>query len=226
MGKTIGGILEERNHSFLAVDTPEERHNVNREEIDVAIEFSMPEAAVENIKWCISHQIPVVSGTTGWLDQMEQIKSYCTQENGTFFYASNYSIGVNLFFQLNKKFAAVMDRFEQYDVSMEEIHHTQKLDSPSGTALSLANDIISLNSRKNGWVENLSEKGKLSITAKREENVPGTHSITYTSENDSITLEHVAFNRMGFASGAVAVAEWIVDKKGNLTMQDFLGTLL
>ncbi|MDH5381103.1 MAG: 4-hydroxy-tetrahydrodipicolinate reductase [Cyclobacteriaceae bacterium] len=225
MGKTIEKILLERNHTTVKADNIEERDQILPAEIDVAIEFSMPSAAAENITWCLNNNIPVLSGTTGWLDKADKIEKLCQSKKGTFFYASNYSIGVNLFFQLNEKFAQVMSKFEQYSVSIEEIHHTMKLDSPSGTAITLAEKIMAGTKNKN-WVENVEEEGKLTIYSKREGDVPGTHTVLYKSIEDSIELKHTAHSRQGFAMGAVLIAEWLKDQKGVLSMKDFLGELM
>jgi 4-hydroxy-tetrahydrodipicolinate reductase len=168
--------------------------------------------------------VPVISGTTGWLDKMNGIKKLCNDMNGAFFYASNYSIGVNIFFEVNRQLAKMMNNFPDYDISMEEIHHTQKLDAPSGTAITLANSILSTIDRKNSWANEAStEKNILSIISKRIDEVPGTHSIGYESPIDTIEIKHTAHSRAGFAQGAVSAAEWIVDKRGCFGMKDLLG---
>ncbi len=193
------------------------------ENTDIVIEFSNPEKAVDNIKICIEKRIPVVSGTTGWLDAWQEIEDYCKQHNGTFFYASNYSIGVNLFFKINE-FAAKLMANQNYDVQLEEIHHTEKKDSPSGTAITLAQPIIN-EQNIDHWVNNATDKkNELGIISKRESNVAGTHSITYSSEIDEISFSHTAHGRKGFAKGALAVAEWVIKSKptGMLSMKDFL----
>ena len=221
MGKVIEKIALERGHEIvLRIDNPPIEYDITT--ADIAIEFSVPEAAVNNIKLCLNNQIPIVSGTTGWLDQFEEMKQLCHQKNGGFIYASNYSLGVNLFFELNTQLAKMMDKFKQYDVCLEEIHHTQKLDAPSGTAITLAEQIIQ-NTGKTSWSLNPKSKENLRITAKRIGNVPGTHAVFYTSDNDEIEIKHTAFNREGFAFGAIIAAEWLLGKKGVFTMKDVLG---
>lgn len=221
MGKVIEKIALERGHEIvLKIDNPQIEFDITT--ADIAIEFSVPEAAVNNIKLCLNNQIPIVSGTTGWLAQFEEMKQLCYQMNGGFIYASNYSLGVNLFFELNTQLAKMMDKFKQYDVCLEEIHHTQKLDAPSGTAITLAAQIIQ-NSDKTDWALNPKNKENLRITAKRIGNVPGTHAVIYTSDNDEIEIKHTAFNREGFAFGAIIAAEWLLGKKGVFTMKDVLG---
>ena len=189
---------------------------------DAAIDFSHPLAAYDNIKDCIDSKVPVVSGTTGWLDKFDEIKAYCEEQDGAFIYASNYSIGVNLFFNLNAYLAKMMGKMKEYDVAMEEIHHIHKLDAPSGTAISLANDILD-NSEKNQWRIESPQSDDLFINVKREGEVPGTHQVSYTSAIDSIEIKHTAFNRTGFALGAVVAAEWLHKKKGVFNMKDVLG---
>ncbi|RKS53423.1 dihydrodipicolinate reductase [Gillisia mitskevichiae] len=223
MGKIIERVAIERGHSISHKIT-ENIENIDLSEADVAIDFSIPKAAFTNIKTCIKSQLPVISGTTGWLDNYEQAVKLCEAENSAFLYASNFSIGVNLFFDLNEKLAKIMDPFQNYSVEIEEIHHLQKLDAPSGTAISLAQQIIT-NSRKEGWQLDHAEENEIPITAKREENVPGTHTVSYTSEVDSIEIKHTAHSREGFALGAVIAAEWIKDKKGVFSMKDVLQNL-
>jgi 4-hydroxy-tetrahydrodipicolinate reductase len=225
MGKTIEKIAVERGHEIIGrIDTPSDpREKFNSSNTDVAIEFSQPDAAVENIKWCINRQIPVVCGTTGWLDQWDEVVKLCRQSNAAFFYASNYSIGMNLFVQLNRQLARMMNKFPSYDVRMEEIHHTEKKDAPSGSAITLAKNILELLNRKKEWKsgENGGES-TISITSLREPNVAGTHSVTYSSDEDEIEVIHTARSREGFARGAVLVAEWLPGRKGPLGMNDFL----
>ena len=221
MGKVIEKIALERGHEIvLKIDNSHIEFDITL--ADIAIEFSVPAAAVNNIKLCINNQIPIISGTTGWLEHFDEMKQLCLQKNGSFIYASNYSLGVNLFFELNIHLAKLMNKFNQYDICLEEIHHTQKLDAPSGTALTLANQIIQ-NSDKNAWSLNPKNKEDLRITSKRMGNYPGTHSVIYTSENDEIEIKHTALNREGFAFGAVIAAEWLLGKKGVFTMKDVLG---
>ncbi len=227
MGKTIEQIALSKGHKIgLVIDF----HNTsdlttpNLQKIDIAIEFSRPESAYNNILKCLQSGTPVISGTTGWLDKMEEIKKLCKELNGTFFYASNYSVGVNILFEMNRQLAKMMNHFAEYKISMEEIHHTQKLDAPSGTAITLANSILSNIDRKNNWVNEAStEENKLSIISKRIDEVPGTHSIFYESPIDTIEIKHTAHSRVGFAEGAIKAAEWIIDKKGCFGMKDLLG---
>ena len=220
MGKTIERLAIERGHTITHKIT-RGIDNEDLSEADVAIDFSVPDAAFENIKTCIKNKLPVVSGTTGWLKNYEKAVKLCEAENSAFLYASNFSIGVNLFFELNEKLAKIMDSFQNYSVAIEEVHHLQKLDAPSGTAISLAQQIVS-NSRKTGWQLDHAEENEIPITAKREENVPGTHTVSYNSEIDSIEIKHTAHSREGFALGAIIAAEWIRDKKGVFSMKDVL----
>lgn len=220
MGKVIEKIALERGHEIVFKKTSANSYN-GLENADVAIDFSIPNAAVANITACLNKNIPVVSGTTGWLDSYDEMVKLCTEKNGSFIYGSNFSLGVNIFFELNRYLAELMSKFNNYKVSMEEIHHTQKLDAPSGTAISLAKGIID-NSTYNNWVLHNPNENEIKIDAKRIENVPGTHSIFYDSEIDTIEIKHIAHNREGFALGSVIAAEWIADKKGIFTMNDVL----
>ena len=223
MGHEIEKIALERGHQICLKKTPNDSFD-ELEKADVAIDFSIPQAAVANISAAIEKNIPVVSGTTGWLEQFEAITQLCQQKNGAFLYASNFSLGVNIFFEINKKLAQLVSPTEAYRCEVEEIHHTQKLDAPSGTALSLIEDIIT-HSTYNNWVlaPTDAQPDELLVTAKRIDKVPGTHTITYTSAVDKISIEHEAFSRQGFALGAVIAAEWIVGKKGVFSMKDVLG---
>ncbi|MGL2966253.1 4-hydroxy-tetrahydrodipicolinate reductase [Flavobacterium sp. XGLA_31] len=221
MGKVIERIALERGHEIvLKKDGTNTFEGLSK--ADVAIDFSVPAAAVTNISTCFETGVPVVSGTTGWLEHYEKMVALCQQKDGAFIYGSNFSLGVNLFFELNTYLAKMMAKFSSvYKVSMEEIHHTQKLDAPSGTAISLANDIIK-NSDYTSWtLENPSEN-QIHIDAQRIENVPGTHSVFYNSDVDFIEIKHLAHNREGFALGAVLAAEWIIGKKGVFSMKDVL----
>jgi 4-hydroxy-tetrahydrodipicolinate reductase len=191
------------------------------ESADVAIDFSVPLVAVANISAGLSANVPVVSGTTGWLENYHLIEKLCLEKNTAFLYGSNFSLGVNIFFEMNNYLAKIMSKFNQYSVSMTEIHHTQKLDAPSGTAISLANSIIS-NSDLDDWTIEKQSTGKLFIDVQRIERVPGTHSITYDSDVDKIEISHIAHSRDGFGLGAVLAAEWIVGKKGVFSMKDVL----
>lgn len=221
MGKVIEKIALERGHEIVLRKGQSDAFE-GLDQADVAIDFSVPTAAVTNISACLNENIPVVSGTTGWLEQYDAMVSLCEAKNGTFLYGSNFSLGVNLFFELNEYLAKMMARFaDVYQVSMEEIHHTQKLDSPSGTAISLAKGIMQ-HSAYEAWTEGQAQKNQIHIDAKRIENVPGTHSVFYQSEVDFIEIKHVAHNREGFALGSVLAAEWIQGKKGVFSMKDVL----
>ena len=221
MGKTIEQIAIKRGHNVvLAIDKDDENYDITK--ADVAIDFSIPTVAFNNISNCINNNVPVISGTTGWLDQYDDAVALCTEKKGAFIYASNYSLGVNIFFELNKTLAKMMSALKQYNVSMEEIHHTQKLDAPSGTAISLANGIIKKHDSYDNWKLDKNGENTIPIVAKRIEDVPGTHTVTYESEVDTINIEHIAHTRQGFALGAVVAAEWIADKTGVFTMNDVL----
>ena len=220
MGKEIEKIAISRGHEIVIRKDVEDSIDITL--ADVAIDFSVPNAAFHNITNCIENKVPVIAGTTGWLDKYEEAVSFCHQKKGAFLYASNFSVGVNIFFELNKQLAKMMSSLEEYQISMEEIHHTQKLDAPSGTAITLAEGIIQ-NTSKNNW--ELGEKTSaenIPIVAKRIPDVPGTHTIWYTSEVDTIEIKHTAHSRKGFALGAVIAAEWIVGKTGVFSMKDVL----
>ena len=222
MGKTIEQIAIKRGHNIvLTVDKDDEGYDIKK--ADVAIDFSIPSVAYNNISNCINNSVPVISGTTGWLHDFDKAVALCNEKKGAFIYASNYSLGVNIFFELNKTLAKMMSALKQYNVSMEEIHHTQKLDAPSGTAISLANDIIANNANFEAWKLDETAEKTIPIVAKRIEEVPGTHTVNYESDVDTITIEHVAHTRQGFALGAVVTAEWLVGKTGVYTMNDVLG---
>lgn len=221
MGKAIEQIALERGHEIV-IRKDVDPIDVDLSLADAAIDFSHPTAAFDNIKDCIDNKVAVVSGTTGWLDRFDEIKSYCEANNGAFIYASNFSIGVNLFFNLNAHLAKMMEQIKGYDVAMEEIHHVHKLDAPSGTAISLANDILEKSEKKH-WNIETADSDDLFIKVKREGEVPGTHSVSYTSAIDAIEIKHTAFNRTGFALGAVVAAEWLHGKKGIFNMKDVLG---
>lgn len=226
MGKTIEQIAQERGHNIVArIDpsTGEDFDGKGFQLADVAIEFTAPDSAFKNYMKCFENNIPVVSGTTGWLDKLELIKEKCATEGQTFFYASNFSLGVNLFFKLNQQLAKMMNHFNSYNVSMEEVHHTQKLDAPSGTAITLAEGIINhLDSKKRWLLEPEQADDAITIKAIREGQVPGIHTIHYESEVDLITIRHEAKSRHGFALGAVLAAEFVQGKKGFLGMDDLL----
>ncbi len=220
MGKEIEKIALERGHEIVLRKTEENDYS-GLEYADVAIDFSIPTAATENISTCFNHNIPVVSGTTGWLEHYNDMTDLCQEKNGAFLYGSNFSVGVNLFFELNSYLAKLMANIKEYNVSMEEIHHTQKLDAPSGTAITLAQGIIPETDYKQWTMDNANDN-EIYIDAKRIEDVPGTHSVFYKSTVDEIEIKHTAFSRQGFALGAVIAAEWILGKKGIFTMKDVL----
>ncbi|MDD2985774.1 4-hydroxy-tetrahydrodipicolinate reductase [Flavobacterium sp.] len=220
MGKAIERIALERGHEIVvrrSADGPFQ----GMEQADVAIDFSIPEAAVENISYCLENKIPIVSGTTGWLENYHKMVTLCEANQAAFIYGSNFSLGVNLFFELNDYLAKMMAKFKEYNVEMEEIHHTQKLDKPSGTAISLANSIIN-HTQKNSWSIENPAKEDLFIDVKRIDAVPGTHSVFYSSAVDTIEIKHTAHSRDGFAFGAIIAAEWIIGKTGVFTMKDVL----
>jgi|TARA_B110000037_G_scaffold14464_1_gene15200 4-hydroxy-tetrahydrodipicolinate reductase len=221
MGQTIARFAQERNHEIVYT-ADKNLENGDLKQADVAINFSVPEAAVINIKQAMQLKIPVVSGTTGWLDKFEEITQFCEEKNTAFLYASNFSIGVNLFFKLNAIAARLIEPHKkEYRVSIKEIHHVHKLDAPSGTALSIAKPLLS-NDYFKEWELNGTGFEKLNIEAIRKGEVPGKHIVTYHSQVDEISLKHEAFNRDGFAQGAIIAAEWLADKKGIFTMQDVL----
>lgn len=226
MGKEIEKIAIERGHYvtlIIDVNNPEDLTTQNLQQCDVVIEFTNPDSAVSNYLACFEAGVPVVSGTTGWLHQRGFIFEKCIEKNGTFFYASNFSIGVNLFFELNRQLAELMKSHQQYKVSMKEIHHAEKLDAPSGTALTLADDIIDILPTLTGWsIDGNAPYDELPIEAERTGAVPGTHIVTYESEVDYIEIKHCAKSRKGFALGAVLAAEFCETHKGVLTMSDLL----
>ena len=226
MGKEIEKIALERGHEIvlkISGSNLDQLSVENLRQADVAIEFSKPENAVNNIHTCFEANVPVVVGTTGWLEKYDEIKKICVEKKKALFFASNFSIGVNLFFKLNEALARLTNPYPEYKVSIEEIHHVHKLDAPSGTAITLANGIIKNNDRKSKWVNVASDKKEeLSILSKRIDEVPGTHSIEYDSEIDRISIIHEAKNRKGFAQGAVIAAEWINGKTGIFGMDDLL----
>ncbi|MCW3083997.1 MAG: 4-hydroxy-tetrahydrodipicolinate reductase [Bacteroidetes bacterium] len=229
MGKEIEQIALARGHKItLKVGTANAASYTADElkQADVAIEFSTPEAAIRNIYKCFDASVPVVVGTTGWLGHLEEVKKACTQKDQAFFYASNYSIGVNLFFKLNEALAKMMNNYPAYNVSMEEIHHVHKLDAPSGTAISLANQVIGQLPAKQKWINaETKNPAELSIISKRMDEVPGTHTVTYSSDVDEISITHIAHNRKGFALGAVIAAEFLQNKKGMFGMSDLMNGL-
>ncbi len=227
MGKAIEEIAK-ANGDEIVLKISSENKNLftpgNIKHADVAIEFSNPHSAAENIKTCFDANVPVVCGTTGWLQQLDEIKEYCDQKQGAFLYASNFSIGVNLFFALNKYLAGLMSTHNEYGVRIEEIHHTQKKDAPSGTAITLAEQILENIKTKKSWVNKETDNAsELEIISKRIDDVPGIHAIKYNSSTDFIEITHSAHNRKGFAGGALLAAKFIVGKKGIFSMEDVLG---
>ena len=220
MGKMLEKIALDRGHTITAkidLDTTA----IDYKNIDVAIDFSTPDAAYKNITDCFKNKVPVISGTTGWLDKFKDALAICNKNKGAFIYASNFSLGVNIFFELNLQLAKMMASLNAYNVSIEEMHHTQKLDAPSGTAITLAEGIIE-NSDYQKWEMEAKATNTVSITSKRIGTVPGTHTITYDSNVDHIQIKHTAHNREGFALGAIIAAEWIMGKTGVFTMKDVL----
>lgn len=226
MGRIIEKIAIERGHNILLKinqNNIDELNIENLKKADVIIDFSTPESAKTNIILSIDANKPIVSGTTGWLNDLKEVKDYCNINNGTFLYSSNFSLGVNLFFELNKNLAKLMKKHQQYQINLTEIHHSEKLDAPSGTAICLAEQIISESNIKNNWtLDPKNSDEDLKIDAQRKGNITGTHSVNYKSEIDSISITHEAHSRDGFALGAVIAAEWIISKKGVFSMHDVL----
>lgn len=227
MGKAIEEIALHRGHEIVLKINDENLEDFTRERVlhaDVAIEFTGPHSAFKNVYDMIGFGIPVVCGSTGWLDHLEKVQQFCSEQNGSFLYASNFSIGVNLFFELNRHLAGLMAKHPDYEVQIEEIHHTQKRDSPSGTAITLAEQVMKKISRKKTWVNHISDNpDELEIISERVDPAPGTHKVKYYSAIDDIEIIHTAHNRKGFALGAVLAAEYIHDKKGIFSMKEVLG---
>jgi 4-hydroxy-tetrahydrodipicolinate reductase len=224
MGKAIEKIALTKGHKIIARFNKSGIDVALLRQADVAIEFSKPEVAVQNLLTCFENGVSVVCGTTGWLDEKQTVLDAMDKKKVAFLYASNFSVGVNLFFSINKYLAQMMNEHPQYNVSMEEIHHTAKLDAPSGTAITIANDILKNIQRKKQWINKHSDNQEdISLISIREDPAPGTHSVTYDSAIDSIEIKHTAHSREGFASGAVMAAEWIFGKKGIFSMNDVLG---
>lgn len=226
MGRAIEEVAVQKGHQVVLKIDKENLGDLTGEAIrqaDAAIEFTGPQSATGNILFCLDHQVPVVCGTTGWLGNLAEIERRCKEQNGSFLYASNFSIGVNIFFELNKKLASLMKPHPSYEATIEEIHHIHKKDAPSGTAISLAEQVIEYGSSKDKWVNKESDhKNELSIISKRIDEVPGTHSVKYSSAIDDIEIIHTAHSRKGFAAGAVLAAEFIAGKKGIFSMKDVL----
>lgn len=227
MGHAIEEIAVKKGHEIvlkITIDNTEDMTFENLQKADVAIEFTGPDSAVENIRKCFEAGVPVVSGSTGWLDKWEDIKNECIEKGGSLLYASNFSIGVNLFFELNTYLSKLMKDYDEYDVLMQEIHHTQKRDAPSGTAITLAEQILENVSWKKQWVNrHENNREELEIISERIDPAAGTHKIKYTSPIDDIEIIHTAHNRVGFAGGAVKAAEFLAGKKGIYNMKDVLG---
>ena len=223
MGKTIERVALHRGHRIAGKIDVENQGDLDTAQADVAIEFSHPDAAYGNVRKCIERKIPVVCGTTGWLERQPEIERLTKDNASTFFYASNYSLGVNIFFKLNEQLARMMNQFKAYEVSIDEVHHVEKKDAPSGTAITLAAGAIKYLDRKKKWVKHgAAREDEIEIQSFRIDDVPGTHVVKYASVIDDIEIKHTAHTREGFALGAVLVAEWIRDKKGVLNMDDFL----
>ena len=220
MGQVIERIAVERGHEIVLKKDEFNTYD-GLSNADVAIDFSVPTAAVSNISNCFNVNVPVVSGTTGWLAHYDEMVALCNEKNGGFISSSNFSLGVNIFFELNEYLAKMMAKFDSYSIDMEEIHHTQKLDAPSGTAISLAKGVIE-NSSYTDWTLEAPKPNQIHIEAKRIGTVPGTHTVTYNSVVDAIEIKHTAHNREGFALGAVIAAEWLAGKHGIFTMKDVL----
>ncbi|TCI84431.1 4-hydroxy-tetrahydrodipicolinate reductase [Tenacibaculum sp. M341] len=220
MGKEIEKIALERGHEIVIKTSSKDDYDITK--ADVAIDFSVPDAAFDNITNCFNNNVPVVSGTTGWLDKYDNAVEICNEKKGAFIYASNFSLGVNIFFELNTQLAKMMNALSEYNVSMEEIHHTKKLDAPSGTAITLAEGIIENSNKKKWELDGDISEESIPIKAIRTPDVPGTHSIAYESSIDTIDIKHTAHNRKGFALGAVIAAEWLQNKEGVFTMKNVL----
>ena len=221
MGKVVEKIAIKRGHSIIGIIN-KEITDLNISDADVAIDFSVPSAAENNIKYSLNNDVPIVSGTTGWLENFNGVKNLCINKNGSFLYAPNFSLGVNLFFELNQRLAKIAASQSCYDIKIEEIHHTQKKDNPSGTAIKLAETIIDHSRYKRWTVEESIEPNQINIKSKRKKNATGTHTVKYESEVDIIEINHSAKSRQGFGLGAVIAAEWLVGKKGVFSMKDVL----
>ncbi len=226
MGRLIEEVALQKGHEIILRISSSNKDDLNYENLsqaDVAIEFTNPDGAYENVKKCIDFSVPVVSGSTGWNEKLVEIKNYCNEKNGSFLHASNFSIGVNIFFEINTHLARLMAPRNEYDLSIKEIHHTQKKDAPSGTAVTLAEQVLSHNKRKKSWASDATDDiSQIQIISERTDPVAGTHHVKYSSSIDDIEIIHTAHNRLGFASGAVLAAEYIYNKKGVFSMMDVL----
>ncbi len=227
MGKTIERLALAAGHKISLIIGRNNKSDLNAEnlnQVDVAIEFSLPESAFDNICICLEAGIPVVSGTTGWLENLDRVKAMCNDKKGAFLYASNFSIGVNLFFALNRHLAGIMSAYPQYEPELLEIHHIHKLDAPSGTAITLAEDLLAFHTEKKKWVrQKAASPEELAVFSERTGEVPGTHEIRYHSAIDTISIRHEAHTREGFAQGALVAANWLIGKAGVFEMKDVLG---
>lgn len=228
MGKIIEDLAISRGHQISVKCNSEFTvEQADFSDTDVAIEFTLPNLAVKHMEFCIDNQIPIVVGTTAWNDELDYIKELVLNRNGSLLHASNFSIGVNVFFEINRKLASLMSSHPEYKISLDEIHHLQKIDAPSGTAVTLANEIMLNHENANSWTHEREQKpetadGQIAVTSYRKPDVPGTHAIRYTSDIDEIEIKHTAFNRNGFALGAILAAEWLQNRKGIYTMQDII----
>lgn len=226
MGKEIEGIALKRGHSITIIIDQNNLQDTDSpafKQADVAIEFTTPYSALNNIRACVDSNVPVVCGSTGWLDHLEEVTKYVNDRNGALFYSSNYSLGVNIFFKVNQYLASIMSKFNDYSVEVEEWHHNQKLDSPSGTAITIAEDILKSYPNKTEWVnQSVNDKTKLGIISIRKGEIPGTHTVSYNNPIDTISLTHEAKSRQGLALGAVLAAEFLAGKTGIFTMNDLL----
>lgn len=226
MGKSIKQIAKSRGHEISFIidqDNQADLQQIDGQNTDIAIEFSQPESAFENIMTLLNNGVKTVAGTTGWLDRYEEVVAQCQAKNGTFLYASNFSVGVNLFFELNEWLAQKMSQVEGFEAHMEEIHHTEKKDAPSGTAITLAEGIMSSNPQIKDWInDDSSQSDVLGIVSKREDKVPGTHTVTYRSPLETIEIKHTAHDRKVFAEGVIKVAEWATNQSGVLSIREFL----
>lgn len=225
MGKMIEQLALKNRHTtglIIDINNTQDLNAGNLKDIDCAIEFTTPKTAVQNYLICFENHVPVVSGTTGWLEQFESVKNQCEKYNGSFFYASNFSLGVNILFKVNQYLANIMSNFKEYDITIDETHHIHKLDKPSGTAITLANQILEENTQKQQWSLNPDSDSDLQIISHREGEIVGIHKVSYTSPIDSVTVTHEAFSREGFARGAIMAAEFLKDKNGCFGMNDLL----
>ncbi len=228
MGKVIEQIAISRGHQIVAkCNSQSPIEDLDFRKADIAIEFTTPDLAVKHIECCINNNIPIVIGTTAWNDQLPYVKEYVSKHNGALLHASNFSIGVNIFFDINRRLAKLMEPHSSYDDSINETHHLQKLDAPSGTAVTLADDMLVENNNFSSWIHQKNEaptvdKGQIDLTSYRAKDVPGTHVVQYNSEIDSIELKHTAHNRTGFALGSIIAAEWLIGKRGVYTMRDLI----